>query len=266
MIKLIRLIKEIQGHPKALILAGAPGAGKGSILKDLDLGGLKIFNMDDMIATLSKEQGFTLNQKNTDASNRSDFMKAMHASSSKLKNEIIPQAIENKDSFVLDGTSASYNQTKKLKDKLESSGYKVMMLYVYTDLETSLDRNEKRFEKSKGEDRSLVPAIILKTWLDVTTNFEPYKELFGNNFVSVANTGENETLKDLEQIVTKYVTPFIPKDGKKKDPKQLERSKKQKQKVEQDIQNFFQSNKVKDIINSSVSTKEAQSKLTQFLS
>lgn len=266
MIKLIRLIKEIQGHPKALILAGAPGAGKGSILRDLDLGGLKTFNLDDMIATMSKEQGFTLNQKNTDAANRSDFMKAMQASSSKLKKEIIPQAIENKDSFVLDGTSASYNNTKKLKDELEANGYETMMLYVYTDLETSLDRNEKRFEKSQGEDRSLVPSVILRTWLDVTTNFEPYKELFGKNFVSVANTGENETLKDLEQIVTKYVTPFNPKDGKKKDPKALERSKKSKEKMAQGIQDFFKSNKVQDIINTSVSTKEAQSKLTQFLS
>ena len=37
MIKLIDLLREVQGKPKAIILAGAPGAGKGSILKDLDL-------------------------------------------------------------------------------------------------------------------------------------------------------------------------------------------------------------------------------------
>jgi predicted PilT family ATPase len=34
MIKLIDLLKEIQSKSKALLLAGAPGAGKGSILDD----------------------------------------------------------------------------------------------------------------------------------------------------------------------------------------------------------------------------------------
>ena len=33
MIKLVDLLKEVQGKPKAIILAGAPGAGKGSILR-----------------------------------------------------------------------------------------------------------------------------------------------------------------------------------------------------------------------------------------
>ena len=77
MIKLVDLLLEIQGKPKAIILAGAPGAGKGSILGDLDLSGLKTFNLDDTIAALSKQGGFTLNQKAADAEDRSKFMKAM---------------------------------------------------------------------------------------------------------------------------------------------------------------------------------------------
>ena len=35
------LLKEVQGKPVAILLAGAPGAGKGSVLRDLDLSGLK---------------------------------------------------------------------------------------------------------------------------------------------------------------------------------------------------------------------------------
>ena len=42
MISLVQLLKEAQGEPKAIILAGAPGAGKGYVLRGLDLGGLKI--------------------------------------------------------------------------------------------------------------------------------------------------------------------------------------------------------------------------------
>ena len=37
MISLMRLLNEIEDTPKAIILAGAPGAGKGYVLKGLDL-------------------------------------------------------------------------------------------------------------------------------------------------------------------------------------------------------------------------------------
>ena len=33
MIKLVDLLEQVQGKPLAILLAGAPGAGKGSILK-----------------------------------------------------------------------------------------------------------------------------------------------------------------------------------------------------------------------------------------
>ena len=36
MISLIQLLKEAVAEPKAIILAGAPGAGKGYILRGLD--------------------------------------------------------------------------------------------------------------------------------------------------------------------------------------------------------------------------------------
>ena len=50
------------------------------------------------------------------------------------------------------------------------------MLYVYTDLERSLKQNQDRFEKSDGKDRSLAPAIVMRTWSSVTDNYKAYKE------------------------------------------------------------------------------------------
>ena len=55
MIKLRDLLLEVQGKPKALILAGAPGAGKGYILRGLDLGGLTTFNIDDTFIDLLRQ-------------------------------------------------------------------------------------------------------------------------------------------------------------------------------------------------------------------
>ena len=265
MIKLLDLLLEVQGKPKALILAGAPGAGKGSILGDLDLSGLKTFNLDDTIAALSKQDGFTLNQKDTDSENRSKFMKAMAQATKKLKSEDIPQAIANRESFILDGTSASKNQTVKLVDQLEQAGYDVLMLYVYTDLETSLKRNQERFEKSGGEDRSLMPGAVVSTWNSVTKNFDTYKEMFGNNFVSVANTGESEVMKDIENILQTYVEPFKVKDGKPKTDKEIARSRAQKAKLNQEVQDILSSDQVQNIINSSISKEEAQGKINAFL-
>ena len=264
MIKLMELLKEATGNPKALILAGAPGSGKGYILKDLDLEGLKTFNIDNTFIDILKKANVTLDLKNATPEERSEAAKAMASATKDLKTNIIPNAIANQESFVLDGTAASLKNTLKLKDELEAVGYEVFMLYVYTDLERSLSQNQERFQKSGGEDRSLAPAIVLNTWNSVTKNFEPYQQAFGNNFVSVANTGE--AIKDLDQIISKYLDPFAPKNLKPKTPKQAEARKKQKEKTNQELKALLSDDHIQNVIDSSVSRQEATGILNQFLS
>lgn len=266
MISLVQLLKEIQGSPKALILAGAPGAGKGFILKGLNLSNLKVFNLDDTYIDLLKQANISLDLKTADAQSRSKAAQAMAQATSKLKKEQIPTAILNKESFILDGTAASFKQTSELKSELEDAGYDVMMLYVYTDLERSLKQNQERFEKSGGKDRSLAPAIVLRTWIDVTKNYQPYKDLFKDNFISVANTLEGEKMSDIQDILKTYLEPFTPSDTKPKDAKAQARSDAQKQQMNQDAQALLKNEAVQDIINNSVSKEEAQSKIKQFLS
>ena len=72
---------------------------------------------------------------------------------------------------------------------------------------------------------------VLSAWKGVTQNFEDYQDLFGDNFVSVANTGDSETMKDIENILKTYVDPFKVKDGRQKTEKELARSKAQKSKT-----------------------------------
>ena len=230
MISLVQLLREAQGSPKAVILAGAPGAGKGYTLRGLDLGGLKIMNIDDIFVEKLKQANVTLDLKNATPEERSEQGKAM-AFSKKQYDAALDSAVEANQNIVIDGTAASKGATLKLNQRLKEAGYDTMMLYVYTSLEQSLERNEKRFEKSEGKDRSLPPAIVFGTWARVTGNFNIYFNEFGNDFVAVVNDPTPFTEKSVEDIITKYLDPFKPTDTKPKTPSQQASSDKRKAKT-----------------------------------
>ena len=260
-----KLLKEATDAPKAIILAGAPGAGKGYILKGLDLGGLKVMNIDSIFVDMLKQANVSLDLKNATPEERSIQAKSMAQANKNFKGDIAA-TIEGKESFILDGTAASFNNTVKLKNELEEAGYEVFMLYVYTDLERSLSQNQDRFKKSGGEDRSLAPAIVLRTWKNVTDNLPKYADLFGNNFVAVANTLEGQRIQDIEKIIKKYLDPFKPENTKPKTPSQIEKSKIQKAELNAEIQDMLSDEFLYDVIEYTMSKEEAQMRLKQFLS
>ena len=264
MISLINLLNEAQGNPKAIILAGAPGAGKGYVLKGLDLGGLKMMNIDNIFIDKLKQANITLDLKNATPEERSEQAKAMAAANKEFKGEL-QNVIAGKESFVLDGTAASFKQTSTLKTQLEEAGYKVAMLYVYTDLERSLKQNQDRFEKSGGEDRSLAPAIVMRTWKSVTDNLDPYFDLFSPNFIAVANTLEGEKIADVEDIIKKYLDPFKPTGTKEKTPAQIKKSEEQKAELNAAIQTMLSSDFNDEVLQSMLSKEEAQTRIAQFI-
>ena len=118
MISLVQLLREAQGEPKAIILAGAPGAGKGYVLRGLDLGGLKVMNVDDLYIDKLKKANVSLNLKKSSPEERSEAAKAMAAAVKDFKVDV-KDTIEGKESFVLDGTAASLKAIKTLKNVLE---------------------------------------------------------------------------------------------------------------------------------------------------
>ena len=264
MVKLYDLLLEQVGNPKAIILAGAPGAGKGFILSGLDLGDIKVLNVDNAYIDLLKKANVSLDLKNATPDERSKSAIAMANANKEFKGKVAT-TIEGRESFILDGTAASIKQTANLKKELEEAGYDVFMLYVYTDLERSLKQNEARFEKSGGKDRSLAPAIVLRTWSQVTDNFKAYKAMFKDNFVSVANTLVDEKLGDVASIIKKYLDPFKPTGTKPKTPAQQARSDKSKKELNAKVKELLSDSNIKMIIDSSVSKEEAQEKIKQFL-
>jgi hypothetical protein len=90
--------------------------------------------------------------------------------------------------------------------------------------------------------------------------------MFDNNFVSVANTLEDEKLTDIEDIIKKYLDPFKPQGTKPKDAKAQVRSDKSKAALNDKLKELLSDEQVQMIINNSVSKEEAQTKIKQFLS
>ena len=222
-------------------------------------------NVDDIYVPLLKKANVSLDLKNATPEERSEQAKQMAAANKEFKGEM-EKIIAGRESFILDGTAASFNKTAQLKQELEEAGYEVFMLYVYTDLERSLKQNQDRFDKSGGEDRSLAPAIVMKTWMDVTKNYKPYKDLFDqNNFALVANTLEGEKLGSLEDIVKKYLDPFTPKGTKPKTPAQQKRSDERKAKEAEIIKSLLSTEFVEDLVGDGLSKEEAQMRLKKFL-
>ena len=260
----MQILNEAQGEPKAIILAGAPGAGKGYVLKGLDLGGLKIMNIDNIFINKLKQANVTLDLKNATPEERSEQAKAMAASNKEFKGEL-QNVIAGKESFILDGTAASYKQTAELKQQLEEAGYKVAMLYVYTDLERSLKQNQDRFDKSGGEDRSLAPAIVMRTWKSVTDNLNPYFDLFSPHFIAVANTLEGNKIDNVEDIIKKYLDPYKPTDTKPKTPAQQKRSEEQKAELNAAIQTMLSDDFKDEVLKSMISKDAAQIRIAKFL-
>jgi adenylate kinase family enzyme len=265
MISLVQLLRESTNTPKAVILAGAPGAGKSSIVGDIISGmGLKVLNIDDHFIKNLKDTDVSLDLKSSGAEDRSKAAVAMQAAQKTYAAEL-EQEILKKGNIVIDGTAASYKKTEQLKETLESAGYEVFMVYVYSSLEKSLRKNEDRFERSKGEDRSLMPFIVMQTWSGVTKNFLPYLNLFGENFVATTKDKELVDAKNLEDIIKTYIEPYTPQNTKPKTPAQQASSDKQKAKTEQDIKDLMSKEKVEQHIQHIVSAEEAQSKLNKFL-
>ena len=110
MIKLYNLLLEQVGQPKAIILSGAPGAGKGYVLKGLDLSNIKVLNVDNRYVDNLKQANVSLDLKNSSPEDRSKQAIAMSQANKDFDKDV-EDTIKAKESFILDGTAASYKKT-----------------------------------------------------------------------------------------------------------------------------------------------------------
>jgi dephospho-CoA kinase len=229
MISLIQLLKEVQGTPKAIFLAGSAGSGKSYISSQLIPNTFTVINSDDTYEELLKASGIGLKQKDFTPDQLSQASK-LQAQARKVTQDKLSQLIEDKNNIVIDGTGAASGPILKKKQQLEDLGYETLMLMIYVSPLTSLKRNQER-------ERSLMPGIVLRTWRDVNKNIETYKQAFGDNFILLNNNPKDANRK----FNTDLLEPFLQAStaiGKPKTPEDQAKSDADKAQLNKDIESM----------------------------
>jgi predicted kinase len=187
---------------KAVFLAGGPGSGKSfvvgkSALKAL---GFRLINSDDAFEKGLKRAGLTLDPDDIASAQG----QAIRASAKALTGKIMVRALEGRNGIVVDGTGKDYAKIKKQVDLVRELGYAVHMLFVNTDLETAMDRNNQR-------PRSLPDKMVEKMWKDVQKNIGKFQGLFRNRMIVLDNSKgsdiEASTLEAYKDIKTWAAKP-----------------------------------------------------------
>ena len=169
MIKLLNLIREQIGRPKAVVMAGGGGTGKSYLLQQLDLNSLEQFNPDKYVE---------------DPEHR--FYNNLGAASSLVAKDVEAAAAKG-TSFVWDTTASNPSKIKDILDK----GYDVYMIMVYAHPMISYIAN---FERK----RALPAVAVFSTWRNVYQLISQYQDMLGDNLSIFINDRGGKFNKEIE--------------------------------------------------------------------
>jgi len=180
---------------KAVFLAGGPGSGKSFIVGKTALKalGFRLINSDDAFENGLKKAGLT-----TDPADIASAQgQAVRAKAKALTGRMMTRALQGRLGIVIDGTGKDYTKIKGQVDILRELGYAVHMIFVNTDLETAMSRNNNR-------PRSLPDDMVSKMWKDVQKNIGKFQGLFRNRMIILDNSEgsdiETSTLEAYKDI------------------------------------------------------------------
>lgn len=172
-----------QGIFKVIFMAGGPGSGKSFILEQfIKQGfhhlGLRIVASDIPFEYFLKKAGLTSDPE-TIASPEGQAIRTNIAK--RVTKKQLHLLIEGRVGLVIDGTAADYAKLNSQATLFESHGYETAMVFVNTDLETSLARNASR-------PRSLKDEVVTTKWHEAQSNIGKYSNRFKQKFFIVDNS------------------------------------------------------------------------------
>ena len=251
MIGLVSLLKEIQGKPKAIFMAGPAGSGKSTVSKQLIPSNFITINVDDTYEELLKSSGIgmKLAQMSPDKLKKAGELMGQARKTTDVK---FQNATKDAKNLLIDSVGGSPKTLLKKKQELEDLGYDTLMLMTYVSPITSLERNMKR-------DRSLLPSIVIRSWRDVNKSIDTYKQVFGNDFILLNNDLKDADKSfDEEYIYQTFIKP-LGQIGKEKSPEEKAKSKAESEKIYSDIKQSLNNQPEFDTL------EQAQQKITKFI-
>lgn len=202
------LLSEAPESAKAIIMAGAAGAGKTYLAKSAvipNAPGFKYMNPDTYIER--EEEPMNLTQ-----------------ASAQVDNKDVPAAVSSAENFIWDTTASSAAKMvgglfrkKQVPGLLNNETYDFMMIMVYADPMVSFLRNFQR-------ERRVPKVAVLSTWNKVYGNIGAYSSKLGKNFMMYqAPVQDAEIKKEVEAFeaahkagkLEEYFTNLLEKGGDK---------------------------------------------------
>lgn len=174
---------------KAIFLVGGPGSGKSHISQKLGLEplGFKLADEDRVYEFLIKQSGNDV--ANFDIG--SDKAQTLRQQSNRLAGKREELFVKLRLGVIFDGTGKDYSKIETRKRMLEDVGYDTAMVFVNTDLEVAVQRNNARARK--------VPEEWVKAmWERSHANFDKFHRLFGESFFTIDNNTTN--LDQIESV------------------------------------------------------------------
>ena len=164
---------------KAVFLAGGPGSGKSFIVGKTALPalGFKVINSDEAFETALRKAGLSMDPKDI----YSPKGQEIRLGAKRITGKKLDLAINGRLGLVIDGTGKNYEKIQQQAQMLRALGYDVAMVFVNTDLETAMSRNQARA-------RSLPDNEVQKMWSDVQRNIGKFQNFFGRNMFIVDNS------------------------------------------------------------------------------
>ena len=208
-----------------IFLAGLPGGGKSTLLRQLkiedqftncnidnfyepalekDLGtkNLHVFTKRFFeLRDIREERGFTPEERKEYEEVKGLKMKSDRLfwdAISKFSSQV-GEVCQTGSNFIIDGTAANYGRITADAIKYRKLGYDTAMIFVDIDTETSVARNLQRGEKGG---RAIYSKIIQGQGERLPAHIEPYREFFGEDrFFLVPNKGTFDEYKlEIEKI------------------------------------------------------------------
>jgi len=227
MIKLVDILNEGIYDPgifKAVFTAGGPGSGKSYAASSLfgmpekmpfvSAQGLKSVNSDKYFETYLQMKGLSQDIAKLKPSEYSQAMQ-LRQKSKKVRDAALKNYINGRLGLLIDGTGKNYPNIAKQKKRLQAVGYDCFMIFVNTDLDVALERNQER-------ERKLPTELVKSSWQAVQNNLGKFQSLFGSSNMLVVDNSEKKDFADIikskaREFVTRPVQNHIAKKWIKKE-------------------------------------------------